>query len=235
MRKITILLICWVSAMAVFAQDTQTTTTTSSGTNEIQTIFGNRKGTCKIPMGFFIELNGGYSMFGSKSVFLPGMSMGMILNHNWTIGVTGSFIGDPQGLHYNNIYYDSATSKMDGAYLNGGYGGLLLEYTLLPKSRVHVVFPLMIGFGSMDYTSSYHHNDSIFVNNSFKEFHHNSISSDQFFVIEPGVRLEFNMLKHLRIGLGISYRYSPDFDLKNTSSSLINQFTARLSIRLGKF
>jgi hypothetical protein len=234
MKKITILLICWVSTLAVFSQDTLPSTT-SIGTSEIHTIFGHCKGTCKIPLGFFIEMNGGYSMFGSKSVFLPGMSMGMILNHHWAIGITGSFIGDPNGLHYNNIYYDSTASKMRGAYLEGGYGGLLLEYILLPNSRVHIAFPLMIGFGSMDYTRSYHHNDSIFANNSHNELRHDYISRDQFFVIEPGVRLEFNMIKHLRIGLGISYRYSPDFDLKNTSPDLLNQFTARLSFRLGKF
>jgi hypothetical protein len=39
----------------------------------------------------------------------------------------------------------------------------------------------------------------------------------------------------LRIGLGISYRYAPDLDLKNTSSNLINQFTGKLSLRFGKF
>ncbi len=235
MKKLTIMLICWVSSLAVFAQDTVTTNTTSRSTNEIHTIFGNRTGKCQISHGFFIELNGGYSMFGSKSVFLPGMSMGVILDHHWTIGATGSFIGDPHGLHYNNIYYDSATSKMNGAYLNGGYGGLLLEYTLMPRSRVHLVFPLMIGFGSMDYTSSSRRIDSIVVNNSFKEYHHGYISRDVFFVIEPGIRLEFNMVKSLRLGVGISYRYSPDFKLENTSPDLLNQFTAKLTLRFGKF
>jgi hypothetical protein len=235
MKKITIMLIFLASSVALFAQDTLTTTTTSRGTNEFHTIFGNKTGHCKIPLGFFLELNGGYSMFGSKSVFLPGMSIGLILDHHWTIGVTGSFIGDPNGLHYNNIYYDSATSKMNGAYLNGGYGGLLVEYTLMPRSRVHIAFPVMIGFGSMDYTSSFRHIDSIVVNNSFKDYHQGYISRDRFFVVEPGVRLEFNLIKSLRLGVGISYRYSPDFKLENTSPDLLNQFTAKLTLRFGKF
>jgi hypothetical protein len=234
MKKITIMLICWASALAVFAQDTQTTTQ-STGTNEIQTIFRHCSGTCKIPLGYFIEMDGGYTMFGSKSAFLPGMSMGMILDHHWTIGATGSFIGNPDGVHQKNIYYDSTESKMHGANLKGGYGGLLLEYTLLPNSKVHVAFPLMIGGGSMEYIRSCHHHDSTFSENSDKEFHHGFISHDRFFVIEPGVRLEINMIKSLRLGLGISYRYSPDFKLENTSADLINQFTAKLSIRFGKF
>ena len=61
------------------------------------------------------------------------------------------------------------------------------------------------------------------------------MSGDHFFVIEPGVKVECNVIKALRIGIGISYRYTPDLDLKYTSSDLINQFTAKLSLRFGKF
>lgn len=234
MKKIMIMLICWAGTLAVFAQDTLPTTA-STGTNEIHTLFHKGNGNCKVPLGIFIELNGGYSMFGSKSVFLPGMSLGLILNHHWTIGITGSFIGDQNGVHYKNIYYDSVAMEMRGANLSGGYGGLLLEYTLFPNSRFHVAFPLMVGMGSMDYTRNNHHRDSTFSFNSHHEFHHNYISRDRFFIIEPGVRLECNVVKSLRIGLGISYRYSPDFKLQNTSPDLINQFTAKLSLRFGKF
>jgi hypothetical protein len=58
---------------------------------------------------------------------------------------------------------------------------------------------------------------------------------DGFFVVEPGVRIECNVVKSLRIGLGISYRYTPYLKLLNTSPGLINQFTAKLSLRFGKF
>jgi hypothetical protein len=165
------------------------------------------------------------------------MSMGLILNHNWTIGITGSFIGNMNGLHFHNIYYDSASMSMHGASLYGGYGGLLLKYTMFPRSRVHVAFPLMIGSGYMYYSNqTNHHHDSAYSYNSFHDWHHNSsISHNQFFVIEPGIRVECNVVRSLRIGLGISYRYVPDLDLKNTSSDLLNQFTAKLTLRFGKF
>jgi hypothetical protein len=234
MKKITFLLICWVTTVSIFAQDTLKTTTNDSHSSKIHTLFGNGNGSCKISHGLFIEMNAGYSMFGSKSVFLPGMSIGMILDHHWTIGATGTFLGNHNGLHESNIYYDSSASKMRGAYLNGGYGGVLLEYTLLPSSKVHVVFPLIIGGGSMDYTRSMNH-DSTFSNFSHKEFHHSYISRDRFFVVEPGVRVEFNLVRVIRLGLGISYRYSPDFKLQNTSPDLLNQFTAKVSLRFGKF
>jgi hypothetical protein len=77
--------------------------------------------------------------------------------------------------------------------------------------------------------------DSAFSHNSFSHWNQDIISSDHFFVVEPGVRVECNVVKSLRIGLGISYRYTPDFDLKHTSHELLNQFTAKLSLRFGKF
>jgi hypothetical protein len=80
MNKIIIMLICWASTLAIFAQET-TPTSASTGTNEIHTLFKKGNGSCKIPLGYFIEINGGYSQFGQKSVFLPGMSLGVILNH----------------------------------------------------------------------------------------------------------------------------------------------------------
>ena len=129
MKKVMIILLCGVCSLAVFAQDSQSSSA-STGTKEINTLFGKGSGTCKIPMGYFIELNGEYTRFGHKNVFLPGISMGLILDHHWTIGATGNFISSQEGLHFRNIYYDSTTSSKHGANLNGGYGGLLLEYTL---------------------------------------------------------------------------------------------------------
>jgi hypothetical protein len=81
MKKIMIILICWAFTLAVFAQDSQPSNT-STGTNEINTFFGKGSAICKIPLGYFIELTGGYTQFGHKSVFLPGISMGLILNHH---------------------------------------------------------------------------------------------------------------------------------------------------------
>jgi hypothetical protein len=231
MKKTAIILICWASTLAVCAQDTVTKQTSKSN-SDIHTLFGNGHGRCNIPIGYFFELSGGYTQFGNNNVFLPGMSLGIILNHNWAFGATGSFIGNFYGLHINDVYYDSASTSMHGAYLHGGYGGLLLEYTLFPNSRVHVAFPLMIGGGYMYYSDQTNHHDSAYSHHSW---HTHSISDDYFFAIEPGVRVEFNMIKKLRIGLGVSYRYVPDLDLTNTSAGLLNQFNAKLTVRLGKF
>ena len=232
MKKIIFLLLAIVMIVPVFSQEKQSTETTSKDDLQMKTLFGKKDHQHKIPMGYFVELNAGYTRFGTKDVLLPGLNFGMILNHNWAIGLSGSFVANTNYLHFQNIYYDFQTQQMAEARLGGGFGGLLLEYTLLPRSVVHVSFPLMIGVGYMAY---YDKNYSYSSGQPYYHHNQNTIDEDYFFVVEPGIRAEFNIIKRLRIGLGVSYRYTPDLELVKTSAELINQFNAKLSIRIGKF
>lgn len=212
----------------VFAQGKNATPDSSSSAYRMNTIFGCSHGKPHIPLGYFVEFDAGYTRFGHHNVFLPGISAGIILNHHWTIGMTGSFIGNPQGLHMHHGHSDSTGQQNSSANLKGGFGGALFEYTLFPKSRVHVSFPLMIGGGYMYWSQVHYPNGS-------SKYYHPFNFGNSFFVIEPGVKMELNMSKMLRLGLGVSYRYAPDPDLKYASENFINQFTLKLSLRFGKF
>jgi len=238
-QRILIILTCWAGTLSLFAQDTQTSTTTTTttstttGSDEIHTLFNKSGGKCKLPKSYFIEMNGGITHFGRKSVFLPGISMGVILNHHWTIGMTGNFIMSQQGDFRHHHTENDSLSRRDRHEnsTSGGYGGLLLEYTLFPQSRVHVSFPLTIGVGHVNHTHEKFIDDTA-TSTSHKEWFHHGAS---FFVVEPGVKLEVNVIKHLRIGLGISYRYSPENSRLVTSPDMFNQLTGKLSLRFGKF
>ena len=225
-------MICWAGAFQIFAQGTQTTPV-SADTSQFHTIFHKGDGTHKIPLGYFIELNGGYSHLGHGSAFLPGMSMGIILDHHWTVGMTGNFMASSHGYHHHGENDSIAPEKHHHSSTVGGYGGLLLEYTLFPQSRVHVSFPLTIGGGYLVQAQQMHPGDSAYSHNSWS--HYSFSHGDGFFVLEPGVKLELNVIKNLRVGLGVSYRYSPDMDHHNTSPEVIDQFTVRLGLRFGKF
>jgi hypothetical protein len=155
--------------------------------------------------------------------------MGLILNHHWTIGMTGNFIVNSQGSNHHHSESDSIHTGKHERSMYGGYGGLLLEYTLFPKSRVHVSFPLTICGGYLGHSHEIFPDDSL---SSKKEWSHHG---ESFFVLEPGVKLELNVVKNLRIGLGISYRYSPERNRMITSPDLLNQLTGKLTFRFGKF
>lgn len=220
MKKITFAIIFVMLSVVMFAQDEPRGTKQN---DEINTLFG--KGN-KVKIGWFVGPNGGYTRFCSSDVALAGLSAGMIINHNFSIGLTGYGVANS-----NNLTYDQFIDTTD-VKLVGGYGGLLLEYTLFPKSAVHVTFPLMIGGGSMAYVSTTENYD--WEDHNYDYYDH-AIDQDAFFVIEPGVRAEVNILKFMRFGIGVSYRYTPDLDLVNTSAGFINNFTAGASLKFGKF
>ena|GEM_PF-347463 len=236
MKKLIISLICLLCLASVYAQDDLSQSKRKSDSSELKTVFGRGKHSCKVPLGYFVEISGAYTMVGSNNAFMPGISAGLILNHHWTIGLTGSLLGMPRGFLYDSIYRDTVGRPLKGAYLKGGYGGLLLEYTLLPKSVVHVSFPLMIGMGYMFFRSNdsynYSHNNNNNWNNNWNNY---KVADTYCFVIEPGVRAEFNLVKILRMGVTVSYRYAPGFSLAGISASTLNQFNAKLSFRFGKF
>jgi len=234
MKAKLIIIICLVSSLQVFAQGHKASSDTSSSAYRINTVFGCNHGSCKIPLGYFVEFDAGYTRFGHHNVMMPGISMGLILNHHWSVGMTGSFIGNPQGLHFHHTHTDSTGEEVKKSRdLRGGFGGALLEYTLFPQSRVHVSFPLMIGGGYL-YWSDVHTSDNN-ITMPDADSHHNNNHGDHFFVVEPGVKLEVNLAKAFRLGLGVSYRYAPDLDLHHAPDNLVNQFNAKLSLRFGKF
>ncbi len=237
MKKILTSIYCILLLVPVYAQSDLSQPKSKSDQTEFKTVFSIGKNKAKIPLGYFFEINAAYTMFGSNSVFLPGISAGIILNHHWTIGMSGSMLGNPKGLHYDSIYSDTVGRPKKGAYMHGGYGGLLLEYTLLPNSVVHISFPLMIDLGYMCFRNPGHYSQSNNPNNpNWDEDHHNQSIADTYcFIIEPGVRAEFNLVRMFRMGITISYRYSPNFSLQGVSSNELNQFNAKLSFRLGKF
>jgi hypothetical protein len=191
--------------------------------NDINTVFG-KGGQAKI--GWFIGLDNGYTQFDKRDVWMGGLNFGMIVNHNFAIGLSG------QGWTNRNGMYYSGVTDTAGAYLEGGYGGLHLEYTLFPKSLVHVTFPVIIGAGGATYVTDEKYPE--FDENEY-DYCYKTLDTDPFFVIEPGVRAEINILKFMRLNAGVSYRYTSGLDLINTPDNLMNNFTASIGLKFGKF
>lgn len=234
MKKIIISLFYMLLIVSAYSQVDLSKPKSKSDPSEFKTVFGTGQHKAKIPLGYFFEINAAYTMLGPNSVFLPGISAGVILNHHWTIGLSGNMLGNPNGLHYDSIYTDTVGHPKKGAYLHGGYGGLLLEYTLLPNSVVHLSFPLMIDMGYMFFRNPGHYTHS--NNPNWDEDGHNQNIADTYcFIIEPGIRAEFNLVRMFRMGITLSYRYSPNFSLQGISKYELNQFNAKLSFRIGKF
>jgi hypothetical protein len=231
-RTFFLIALSFILSFPSFAQEDLTKPVEKKDTQEaeIKTLFGKKKHP-KPHIGFFIGPEGAYTQFsGGEDVVLLGVNMGATIDHWFSVGLSGYGIINGGNLYYPNFIFDSINNQWKDANLYGGYGGVTLGFTILPKAPVHITFPVLIGGGGLAYVHRYE-KDQNYYDWSGGE----SIDWDAFFVIQPGVQLEINVVKFFRIGIGASYRYTPDLDIVNTADDLINQFNANLSLKFGKF
>jgi hypothetical protein len=105
---------------------------------------------------------------------------------------------------------------------------LFVEPILAHRSAVHVTLPVIIGAGGCGY--------QVYggLPRDFDPYNY-SDDAQAFFVIEPGVELELNLIPLVRLGVGASYRYTSDITLPGTPSDALRGINAGITIKVGKF
>ncbi|PKP53695.1 MAG: hypothetical protein CVT92_02940 [Bacteroidetes bacterium HGW-Bacteroidetes-1] len=184
--------------------------------NEYQTVFGNKK---NISHGGYGALTIGTSSIGGSQAVFTGIKGGWLIDHRLTIGIAGTgFV--------NNIHIDLEPGSVNSG-LSGGYGGLLIEPILAPFSPVHLSFPVIIGAGGIAYIDRYY-----WENGNYDPW---VMDADAFFVVEPGVEVELNIVRFLRLAVGVSYRYTSEILMDNAAKDVLHGLSGGLSLKFGKF
>ncbi len=210
LKAFTALLLAAVLCLPLSAQENK----------EISTLFGNRDG--HIDHGGWGGLTFGYTQVNGKDTYLMGARGGWLIDHHFTIGLAGSgFINDQD--YYIESYGDSPLS------LAGGYGGLFLEAIIAPNYPVHVTIPVIIGAGGITYSDQRWWDDNYYGQPAY------SIDSDAFFVLEPGLEIEVNIIKFMRFSVGGSYRYTSQISLIETDGDILRGFNGYFGLKFGSF
>lgn len=195
MKQIAFLFLALFIAGTAVAQDEP-----DNRNDEIRTIFGNQNTS-----------HGGYGAFSinyTEINDLDGIMIGgrgcWVVNHSIGLGLGG------YGFFNESVIDPKIDPTLDYEYnLGGGYGGLFIEPVIGSKYPVHVSLPVLIGVGGIAYTRNYYDYDSWDNDNQG-----GPEDVDVFFVVEPGVELEVNLMKFMRIAFGAHYRYTTDINLK---------------------
>jgi hypothetical protein len=130
---------------------------------------------------------------------------------------------------YIDGYWPDNLGYNDGYYLVGGYGGFFVEPIIAPNFPVHVSFPIMIGGGGLAM------NENTWHDYDWEYDYYEPFDWDSYFVIEPGIEIELNVVKFFRIGFGVSYRYTSDLHMQYVPKDMMNGFNADVSFKFGKF
>jgi hypothetical protein len=198
----------------------QSPDTTKAPEAPIKTVFNNPG-----KLGWWIAPEFAWTEFADRDGYLVGLSGGIIVKHSYSIGFAGYGIINSGYLRYNGIV-DTAD-----VYLYGGYGGLKLEYRLMPLEVINVAFPLLIGGGAAAY-STWGSDD---WQSSNYDDHHEAYIWDTYFVIEPGIMLGINLLHFMRLDLGVSYRFTSNIYLPHTDNGIMSNLNLNSSLKFGKF
>jgi hypothetical protein len=178
---------------------------------------------------------GGYGAFSVKYMSLDdrdgimfGGRAGAVIGHGFSFGITGTgFLTQP--------VYDDIVG--DDAMVTGGYGGLYIEPILLPRFPVHIALPMTFGGGGIGY--SVNHYDR----SNGDDWDNDYTDRRGFLIFEPGIEVEFNVMRHFRFAVGGSYKFTSNIDLRYDdgngsriiSYDALNGATIGVTLKFGSF
>jgi len=167
---------------------------------------------------YLFDLNrtlGGYGGFGFRYINL---------NHNDGIingGKGGWYLrkwlvagGAIYGFHSQVI--GETTHNLDGDYqMQGAYGGMYAEIVIGNTKKIHLNIPVLLGVGGINY------NKKTVKNETNIDWRNRQIDASTYWIIEPGIELEFNILEYMRFGIGAYFPYTSDITLRYKDNQLI--------------
>lgn len=200
--------------------------------DQMRTVFGSPEVTS---VGGYGAVDVGYTKINDLDAVFIGARGMAVINHSLAIGLGGKGI---------------ISRPVDDVYLNheyafaGGYGGVYIEPIVGAFNPVHLSFPVLIGAGGIGYLKHWGHYDD----------YENDVTVDEdsyaYFVFEPGVEIEFNVISWMRFALVGSYRLTSDVNLKykNTlfeedvyggtpiaPSDFLNSYNVGVVLKFGRF
>lgn len=192
-----------------------------SDDDEIVTLLGNSN-----HIGGYGAFSVRYFGIDNRDGIMLGGRGGIIVGHGISFGLIGTgFLTQP--------IYDPMVGE--DAMIVGGYGGIYIEPILLPRFPVHIAVPITIGGGGIGYN----------INRYDNNWEHWDDNNDGrgFLLFEPGVEVEFNVMRHFRFAVGASYKFTSNIELRYNNSSntrivapdALNGFTYGVTFKFGVF
>lgn len=132
---------------------------------------------------FAFSMGGGAAMLISQRIYFGGYGMGVTTRH------MRSFSGATSN---GTLLYPS-----DELYARFGHGGFWLGYIHNPKKAIHWGVNAKLGWGAVSLTDK-----------TYKDYNDswNNLMYDNVFVITPEVNMGLNLLKWMRVNVGVGYR-----------------------------
>lgn len=154
---------------------------------------------------------------GEDALFFGGRG-GWLADHHFVLGGGGfalvSRIAAPEG----------APDIDEALRTELAYGGLWLEYILLPDKLVHASVGTLVGGGAVAYSRVRR-----------MDRRDREVESDVVFAVEPVLSVEMNLTPFLRLSAGAGYRHIGSVELEGLSREDLSGFTGSVMLKFGRF
>lgn len=175
--------------------------------------------------GLYVAPEFQYGQIDNRFTPFSGVSGMLLFNRRLAVGVTGM----------RSLDESFSPSSVTPLVLRSYFGGGKIEYTLKPYKMLHLTFPLVAGMGISNADSL---NSRIFG-------HHHGFDFDgegrggrnnrgnHYFMVQPGVHLEVNVLRNMQVFAGVNYRFSSKVGNTTTNTQLPNNLMQGASLSAG--
>jgi len=217
MKKTAHIIILVLVVNTIQAQDRMVKENNYRDRNEIYTLFGPYSGG-----GGYGAVTLGFSEIDGRNGIVMGGRGEWIIGHGLGLGVGGyGFLNEPELNGMDNLYYNLA----------GGYGGLIIEPILFGRWPVHIAFPVLLGAGGIALSSF---SEDFFM--QFESYEANFEEGSAFLIAEPGVELEFNLVRWMRLSLYGTYRYTTSIISTGTiHENALEGWSSGITLKIGSF
>lgn len=209
---------------------------TAQDDEEMKLLFKPKQG--KSSNGGYGAFQFGWTQINGQSAITVGGRGAWVANHYFALGIAGNgFFSDS---------YDLPNGTDNTYSLYGGYGGVFIEPIVSSMSTVHVSFPIIFGGGGVVSSSYDLYNISFPIDSYYYNNYYQDVSP--YFIFQPGVEMEINIVKFFRLALGVSYKLTSGVNLHykyfdddnqaqtiNIDKKAIDGLVATLTFKFGKF
>jgi hypothetical protein len=135
------------------------------------------------------SLNGDFTNFGGGSLML-------MVNNRFAFGITGQ----------SSISSTFSPKNNSPLFVRSQFGGGKIEYAINPYSAIHITLPLVVGVGQVQADSL--SGRSGFWGGGERNNNYYNRRGNTYIVIQPGVNVEANLFKAMKLFVGANYRFS---------------------------
>ncbi len=179
---------------------------------ETKTLFG--KGN--LHLGYFLSPLCQAGEIAGSTALIPGINAGVVINDKFYLGLVYKYIATE----------NTPTGELENLYLDQRWGGVRCEYSIKPWKIVHLNFPIEAGIShiELDLKDAYENHAMAIPTNDAS-----------FGYLEPGIALEINLMKYVKLNLSTCYRFVSEIKYRNLSRTDLAGINCAISFKIGIF